>query len=794
MSQVNQSAIRSLEARLRDLWEKHNSCDPSELEATRNLLRIYTTSLIRLLEQEFDRIQVDLSTADLFDSVVSQMKALFKDMRNLDHPNGESWTGMIKDLEVDYSKRMKYEWKPIEPSAELTTGDLFFVNRENAVSELVKLLSINNTKIGGTNPGEGQTFHVGIIDHLFGMGKTTFGCNFIHECSKLLSRIEAARNCGALDPIVAKYDNDVLSVLSRSRTLNVLLEHSSLLQAMLKPESEKRSACESILIKRILESLAAYSGVNPQCVHSIGKGISDGDINTSASLLRRLIVITGGDPVFIVLDEMGTAFAGELDVIERRRHFNEFCQLILLDWLRSKDLHFIIVGRGSVFEWNGNRPESGSIKSVELSSYHFVRLPLGMIREKHVLEIMKFTERMCEVKRGDQIVTEYPYLVDFYSLTQEELCSVVSGIVKQTNGHPRSILEMLTSCETKEDLLNFKPPLSDIEEWGASLLPYSESLKQLLHSQQEGVPFNLSHPLNQRQTKSLTFCQLADRAFLRWEGDLTRATLHATPEVRAVLVALCFSCKAYMTNFVPGADLVLHRDRILEIALIKRFQDMFGTKCSPGQLYPNWFGETDFGRLTGFSVTGKLSGFPKNTRRSGQSTPVNPESRTAHPATWPFLLQSTTASVPACYLPLPNSMSSDGLIMTYGHLGGKRLLVTLGIAAKCQKATICDAAIKEEIRLFNRMFEDTSAYGEKRKSKDEELRLLFICFTGGYTRKHEFVGNRNHTTFPIDHTIYPYVHHVMLLNLGTEKRRAEFFDVLNDPTFKANLENVVNGN
>jgi hypothetical protein len=713
-------------------------------------------------------------------SIAEKLNILYSDMVKLDPAGADEWRAKNRKLANDLMKRRRFEWSPKIPSRNIVEGKLFFVNRDTAMTKFLEVIKNNREKLIGTDPGVGNVFQIALIDHLFGMGKTDFGHNFVYQCS----RLKPTGN-------ILKQHIDYISGM---RTLYIVLKDRQLIEAMRGMDlTEDRKRLETALIDSIIGSLP----LGPEFISYIRSDLDDLDPEKrrSSDLLELIIQRTGGNPLLVVLDEVGGAFRGPEDVIARRNLFIEFCKMILSNWLTTKDLHFLLLGRGDIFDYVGIRANNES--GMPGSPVEFQRLPLSMIHRSKIKDIIMNTLRTRNQSIDGKEITEDVRLIDFYGLESNQIDEVVEAVVEQTNGHPRSIFKMLRKCDTHEDLLAYRDDFKVEATWLAALLPYSDSIKYLLDHLENGE-LNLTRPITEGKDKCLSKFHLADRACIRWEGDLESATLYATPEVRRALGILSYSFESFLSLYRPDRRVIYQKDRVFEYLLIKRLQTLFALPQSPAEKLSKWFKDTQFGSLDQFQVSPEILGFPKITCiRSSQDNP-NLDDKTAHPDDLHKLMQMIRERGSGCYLPLPASSSSDGLIIYRNRKGRDSCTIIVGIAAKCVSSPVQTPSVENEISLFNRMYNEPVNDSQKRGLKNEKHFLLIVS-TGGFAfakqkgqpKKNTSDSAQHSTEYSFDKNEYPHVDSVLLIDLKSEEDRVEFFGIPQNSDLSKNLENII---
>jgi hypothetical protein len=380
-------------------------------------------------------------------------------------PIGDLVTTRERPLRVVLPHGYKtFEWKPLVPSSSLNDASLYFVNRDQAVRDLLKICFENEAR-KGTDVGD--DIYIGIIDQVYGMGKTGFGYNFINQC-KSVSAVEFPD------------DRERLERIQKARTLSIRFLSKSVLPIMqIKDQDRMLAALERLICNMILKKVRSV--INPELSDALEKYLNSLADNkrTTCVLLAKLMLLTGEDPIFIVLDEVGGAFDGRMPVRDRRNLFIQFCDQFLISWLEMPDLHFVIVGRGSVFEWVGERPYEIE-EGLEVSPMVFKRIPLTMIRTDKINLILQNTLRP-HITSGKMISLD-----EYYGFQAGEKEAAVSSILEQTNGHPRSMYMMLKACQSQDALHAYRDPGNFDRDPVARLLLYQDNIRLFLQAMEVG--------------------------------------------------------------------------------------------------------------------------------------------------------------------------------------------------------------------------------------------------------------------------------------------------------------------
>ena len=197
----------------------------------------------------------------------------------------------------------------------LEKGNLFFVNRINAVQQLQQ---IHQSKYNRASRGSGAEWIIPIADNVIGLGKSEFSKNYIVKCRE--SWPDEQRN-------------EFQRTLCDCHTVYILFHKGALLE----------DDFDSVVSQFLVDSLAPMFEVEPTILEptNLPKTVND--------LLKKVAKAAG--PLFIVLDEIGAAFEDDkLDDTQRRAQFLSFCDNVLGKWLSLKNIFFLLLGRGS-FLW-----------------------------------------------------------------------------------------------------------------------------------------------------------------------------------------------------------------------------------------------------------------------------------------------------------------------------------------------------------------------------------------------------------------------------------------------------------
>lgn len=426
---------------------------------------------------------------------------------------------------------------------------LFFVNRDQAVIKLFK----NHSGASAHRSDSGLVESIAIMDDPFGMGKTAFGRAYISKCT-------------GLDDLASS--PEFLNSILRAETLLIKLEEECLIKAI----SIGLHECEKVLIDAILNELE-----NLQTRNKLTGNMSFLTNARTSTELLKLIIWATGRPLFIVLDEVPGAFASSSGqtIVQTVSAFYFVAKRIFRQWIRTIDVFLLLLGRGEIFDVVSGRSDLVSTKESKLA---FERIPLTMIHEKYIEPILEETVRMVDGKP----VT----LKEFYGLqSPEEVRKAVKAILDATNGHPRSMCKMLSECDTREKLHSFDIPLEkkNVKEWIRGLLPFADVVGCLVAAENSRLKVNLTKNAFE-SSPSPTWAEIADRALIRWEGEIYDATLHISKNALIHLYGLFAPCKTFLANYAINKQIKLNHEGNFELVCLKRFQEIFCSPCPADEI------------------------------------------------------------------------------------------------------------------------------------------------------------------------------------------------------------------
>jgi hypothetical protein len=173
-----------------------------------------------------------------------------------------------------------------------------FVNRENAVGQLQKIHMFNLHRALNQR---GVDWIVPICDNIFGLGKSEFAHQYVKKCSERT----------ALKPASSGLLLTFEQFMSEAHTVKITFGRG---------EMRNEKTFEKVLVQKLQETLIPLFKVAPMCLFE--------SYSKSANFLSVLISDVG--PIFVALDEIGSAFlVPGMDDLERRDIFLKFCDDVL---------------------------------------------------------------------------------------------------------------------------------------------------------------------------------------------------------------------------------------------------------------------------------------------------------------------------------------------------------------------------------------------------------------------------------------------------------------------------------
>jgi hypothetical protein len=567
------------------------------------------------------------------------------------------------------------------------------------------------------------------------MGKTEFALNYINKCRELIP--------------VEKRDA-FQETLCQCRTVRVTLSQDDLL------EGSYNDAVREFLC----DALKPMFKTSPT--------ILDNPPKSCRTFLKKLTDEVG--PIFIVLDEIGTAFDSKsYSIVKQRERFLDFCESVLFHWFELKNVLFLLAGRGKFLSSVGLRPFADPVLTG--SPFVFARLHLHLLRPPAITQILQNT-----YKNGQPLMQNY-------QLMRDELESLARLLFQKTFGHPRTLLRAFSAFDTKTDLLKkeIELQISDYH-FNPAYLMYRNILKDLITAPEKKTPINLTKTqiIN---GKPIFYSTVAINVMIGWEGSMDNASLFSPAFVIQFLKQSLYSLHDYLSSISVAVARKLEIDYplIFECMLIKRFDDCFKNITDPKDALPGFFDTPVLGSVQLVPCANpQYHPFPKINKTTSDNPSVDFNSKTASIQDAKLLVNKMLNLDYAWFKPEPKSASSDGLFVS--TLADGRKLV-LGIAAKnYAKKEMAIHDLEKECRLFNQMVEDLE--------KGNVVTVLVICATKYNQSLMAKFQNKKSSVYKTKKA--PHIHEVVMLNLASKENRMEFFKLKKNNTLVSTVEHVVN--
>ncbi|KAI8819272.1 hypothetical protein BJ741DRAFT_585176 [Chytriomyces cf. hyalinus JEL632] len=552
-------------------------------------------------------------------------------------------------------------WKDeVPPVYSLKEAKLFFVNRSAAVEQLQK---IHGFKFHRATSNEGKEWIIPIADNVIGLGKSAFGRHYIRKSRESWP---TATEIGSFE-----------KTLCDCHTIVIEFHKGALLE----------DTFDAVMIRFLCKALKGMFVVQPAILSKPPKTVN--------AFLDDLTEVAG--PVFIVLDEIGKAFqANALDDFQQRDQFYSFCQIILDKWLPLKNVFFVVLGRASFLNYVALRPTNACITP---SPYVFERLNIHLLRPPSIRTIMDKTCISSTSTGSDTIAARL-------ELTQQTSEAVAEHLFRQTNGHPRSLLDAFESCHSVDELLQYHKPLEMLnwKEFYEKLVLNEAAVTRLLNYVESGDTIDLTEPIDDAGKKRVTLDNIASNSFIAWEGTVLEAKLYLHPTVKMYMENYFMPFREYLKRIGNMTRVSIDFPTVFEWMFLKRFQEIFfQAPNEPRLALPAFFGTPKFGNYTSVSFSKSVRPIPKIT--SAGSASASLDSDTARPAAWPSLLDSIGPG-PICLKPLSKSASSDAFLIGSAKFGAESFVLTVGLAVKNYVTTAFSwSHLSRECFVFNRMFE-----------------------------------------------------------------------------------------
>jgi len=273
--------------------------------------------------------------------------------------------------DAQLSQRLRWLPEP-EKTYSLKHQEMFFVNRDHAIEDLVEIHA--QTYCLAHKHGAGFMFQIALIDNLLGAGKTAFAENYISKSSDALRKLSDALKTEECPPELKTegYSPKFVDSLSRARTVTVRMRPGMFLASL---SDDAPGVMDNAVRQQFVVAIELV----------IGKRELEG---TTSFLMEDLSRTCGFDktilrfisdtrtPLFLVFDEVGTAFEDDaFSLKEQRDCFLKFCSRVLSPCLMIADFYLLLIGKADFLTRDANR--SPFSPSLSTSTVDITRIGLN---------------------------------------------------------------------------------------------------------------------------------------------------------------------------------------------------------------------------------------------------------------------------------------------------------------------------------------------------------------------------------------------------------------------------------
>jgi hypothetical protein len=626
-------------------------------------------------------------------------------------------------------------WKPEKKMVFSLDDDLLYsVNRCDAIHQLQEIHKANFNR--AVHYGSGRNWKIPICDNILGTGKTHLGIFYIEHCRSEW-RDESSRT-----PFQAE--------LCKCHTVHIRFRQEAFGNGTHAVDAVM--SMEAVMLRYLKKSIAPLLKTKPKCLETSYMSTTDflADFTAEAA------------PIFIVLDEIGVAFLiSGLNDREQRDLFMRFCEVVLAGWLELPSVFFLVLGRGSFLNYVGRRrgyPDEGP--QMRESRFLFERLAIQLLRKEAIEEILKYTYTDSRQQKT---------LMEYFDLDRPDVSRAANRLFTQTNGHPRTLLDALVQCRTKDDLLTFTQPLR-LVNFGSMCQDLSrnhDTILKLLEKLERGEKVNLLTTVWEGK-KARSLDVICNNALIAWAGSKQAATLFAPPCVVAFLTNVCQPFQKFIQLLNRQREIPLDFSNVFELMLVKRFQELFSVHRCPRIVLPSFFNTPFFGEIKDLLLPQKVYFLPIITLLGDRRPTLN--SLTAHPSSWHFLMKEIDNLRGRCYKPRSMSSSPDAVFRVCDW--NRHITVALAAKNYGQKTSFGSASLSRECVLFNQMF--------TRAGRAVRLNILIVCSTNyNLEMKQRFGGAK---FFAFSDPKFKNIQEIIVLDLSSELNLAEFFGVSSEDT------------
>ncbi|KAF0730128.1 hypothetical protein Ae201684_012422 [Aphanomyces euteiches] len=347
-------------------------------------------------------------------------------------------------------------------------------------------------------------------------------------------------------------------------------------------------------------------------------------------------------------------------------------------------------------------------------------------------------------------------------LDKEGLNVFVDRLLHETNGHPRLLLQALRSCDSLEKLrqFNFLQRQSLRGLYDAAHL-FNALVLRFLDAEQSKIDFDMTEVVDDGSEGMAPLGQIANNLCIDWEGTADNAQVYMDPMVRSYITGWTLPLMKYL-----GPNVAIDCPKAFEWMVLKRFQHIFAKKCQPRQALPMFFYTPVFGQCCGVSFSMYCQPIPAITY--DEYSPYRDFATVEAEGFMKMIDQMGEM----CLKPLPTSASLAAFLACYADMKLRdkpaKLLCGLVVKGYDGSPPVTSVHLKMECENFNRLVTGTSLKP-----------LLRILIVGCTSYSEEIMSKFNGKAFFVDERTadYPKIDEVIVLDLTSPKRRAEFFEL-----------------
>ncbi|CAK4638623.1 unnamed protein product [Aphanomyces euteiches] len=455
-------------------------------------------------------------------------------------------------------------------------------------------------------------------------------------------------------------------------------------------------------------------------------------------------------PLFIVLDEVGQAFsAANLDARQRYDKLNAFYKQVLEPWQSLKKVFFVVAGSGLTVVRR-------SFQQVGNCDYEYTRLKFNLFGRDEVMKILEHTS----LKDNEETT-----ISDLLGLDKEGLNVFVDHLLQKTHELPRLLVKTLRDCNSLEKLLEYKTPeylqRQSLHGLYDGFRRFEGCILRLLDAAKNKIDVDMTETIDDSRGTIVPLDQIAYCLFFDWKGTAENAQVYMDPMAKSYFMGWTLPLTKYL-----GPNVAIDCSKAFEWMVLKRFQHVFAKKCQPRQALPMFFYTPVFGQCCGVSFSMYCQPIPAITY--DEYSPYRDFATVEAEGFMKMIDQMGEM----CLKPLPTSASLAAFLACYADMKLRdkpaKLLCGLVVKGYDGSPPVTSVHLKMECENFNRLVTGTSLKP-----------LLRILIVGCTSYSEEIMSKFNGKAFFVDERTadYPKIDEVIVLDLTSPKRRAEFFEL-----------------